>query len=334
MSLMLLFSFQLCNIYMDESLLCHYLLLSMMNKQYATERIARDETMLSPQTFFEAIAAPVIYNGDSPYKLMTRKLDDIDIDYFQRGEPLGKRLDDSLELEIKTRILNDFKTYGEQLYENAESIKQQIIDDVRDLIVKYDNRATAFAHLSEAMEKMHRFVRKQLCFVPIPMYSRKELKELYDEAQKVTLLERVTGSNDKDVIRYYHALIVHTVWACRMLTRRRASQYLMQMVDTLSREFNMDSPMATFYNDEPTPFTEPDIPNDLLPLLDKLSLKIHNVWTGSFGENKSKRNGEDDRQPSCSSYERLSYEEKEQFRTMSAEMLKCIISQGYVIIKR
>ena len=331
---MLLFSFRLCNFFMDVSLLCRYLLLSIMNNLYSAERFAGDETMLSPQSFFGAMAAPVLYNVDSPYKLMSRKLDDIDMDYFQRGEPLGNRLDGSLEMEIKTRILNDFKFYGEQLYENAESIKQQIIDDVRDLIFRYEDRATAFAHLSEAMERMHGFVRKQLCFVPIPMYSRKELKELYDEAKRVTLLERVTGGNGRDVIRYYHALIVHTVWACRMLTRRRAGQFLMQMVDRLSREFDMDSPMATFYNDEPTPFTAPDIPNDLLPLVDKLAHKTHNVWMDSFGENESERNGEDNRQPSLVSYERLTDEEKEHFRRMSAEMLKYIISQGYVIIKR
>ena len=232
---------------------------------------------LSPQLFFEAIAAPVIYNADSPYKQMTKKLNDIDIAYFQEGLPLGNRLDESIKIEIKKRIVNDFTTYGRQLYESSDAIRQQIIANVRQAVGKYPDLPSALADLSKAMEMMHLFVRKQLGFVPIPMYNSAELRELYAAAQKVTLVERVTGGNAKDVIVYYHALIEHTAWVCRMLTRRRASQFLMQMVDCLSREYDVNSPFATMFNDAPSLSTDEDLPPELLPLRELMAENVHNV---------------------------------------------------------
>lgn len=197
---------------------------------------------MDKQILFNKIASPVLYDDESPYKLMTKKLNDIDIDYFEKidATPLGKTLDDSLGLGVKKQIVDDFVAYGNTLIsENADRIERQIVQDVKHLVESQPDTAEALEALREAMEDMRSFVRKQLCFVPIPKYDNAELRELYAAAQKVTLLERVTGSNDKDVIRYYHALIEHTVWACRMLMRRRAGQFLMQMVNVLSHEFNV-----------------------------------------------------------------------------------------------
>lgn len=208
---------------------------------------------LSPKAFFEAIAGPVLYDEQSPYKLMMQKLNDIDIDYFEGNVPLGKTVNKEIEIDIKHRILGDFVTYGKELLaQKSEEIEKTVIGHVKELMDQHPDRETARQNLNEAFRQLHRFARKQLCFVPIPTYDNAELRKLYAAAKKVTLLERVTGSNDNDVIKYYHALIEHSVWACRMLLRRRASQFLMQMVDMLSREFDMNSQWATFYNDEPT----------------------------------------------------------------------------------
>ena len=156
---------------------------------------------------------------------MTKKLNDIDIDYFEGTVPLGKTVDKEIEIDIKHRILNDFVTYGNELLTNrAQTIEKVVVQNVRKLVAGYSDRSEALRDLNTSFGQMHRFVRKQLCFVPIPMYDNAELQELYAAAKRVTLLERVTGGNDKDVIKYYHALIEHCVWACRMLLRRRAGQ--------------------------------------------------------------------------------------------------------------
>lgn len=231
---------------------------------------------MDKQVFFNVIASPVLYDNDSPYRLMTKKLNDIDIDYFQDSVVLGKALDDSLKLELKKRIVDDFVAYGNTLIaEKAKEIERQIVLDVRLKIETSPNSTMALDALKEAFEYMHSFVRKQLCFVPIPMYDNAELRDLYSAAQKITLLEKVTGGNDKDVIRYYHALIEHTVWACRMLMRRKTGQFLMQMVDVLSHEFDMASSVATSYNDEPSVDSETGLPTTLHPLVERMSEKLY-----------------------------------------------------------
>lgn len=223
---------------------------------------------LSPKAFFEAIAGPVLYDEQSPYKLMTQKLNDIDIDYFEGAIPLGKAVNQEIEIGIKRRILGEFVAQGlDLLNSKTEGIIKAVVDNVRALMDQYPNQEAALDDMNEAFVYMHRFVRKHLCFVSIPMYDNAELRELYAAAKKVTFLEHVTGSNDKDVIKYYHALIEHTVWACRMLMRRRASQLLMQMVDMLSHEFDMQSPVTTLYNDAPQSGKEIQIPQELMPLI-------------------------------------------------------------------
>ena len=234
------------------------------------------KTLASPKVFFEAIAGPVLYDEESPYKLMTQKLNDIDVDYFEGTIPLGKTVNQEIEIDIKRRILGEFVSQGNALLNSRmEGIIKTIVDNVSVLIDRYPSREAALYDMNEAFVYIHRFARKHLCFVPIPMYDNAELRELYAAAKKVTFLERMTGSNDKDVIKYYHALIEHTVWACRMLMRRRASQFLMQMVDMLSREFDMQSPVATLYNDAPQSEKEIQIPQELMPLIMQMAENAH-----------------------------------------------------------
>ncbi len=288
------------------------------------------------QPFFTLIAEPVLYEEHSPYKLMNKKLNDIDIDYFQGSIPLGKTVDREIEIGIKHRIVNDFVTYGNELLNSrSEEIEKEIISKVNGLVCQYKERTAALRDLDETFKYMHRFVRKQLCYIPIPMYDNAELRELYAAAKRVTLLEHVMGSNDKDVIKYYHALIEHTVWVCRMLMRRRASQFLMHMVDVLSREFDMDSKWATSYNDEPTPQQEPEIPEELLPMIEQLAENVHNKWMQTRLEQgwtySPQRNDTEKKHPCLIPYADLPEEEKLYDRNTAIETVKFILGKGFRI---
>ena len=288
--------------------------------------------------FFEAIAGPVLYDEVSPYRLMTKKLNDIDIDYFEGAVPLGKTVDKEIEIDIKHRILNDFVTYGNELLTNrAQTIEKVVVQNVRKLVAGYSDRSKALRDLNTSFGQMHQFVRKQLCFVPIPMYDNAELQELYAAAKRVTLLERVTGGNDKDVIKYYHALIEHCVWACRMLLRRRAGQFLMQMVDVLSREFDMRSCWATSYNDEPESKQKNDLPKELLPMVEPMAKHVHDVWMRTRMEQGwtygKERNDNEKKHPCLVPYEELPEEEKDYDRKTSIETLRFIIGHGFRIEK-
>ena len=106
--------------------------------------------------FFEAIAGPILYDEVSPYRLMTKKLNDIDIDYFEGAVPLGKTVDKEIEIDIKHRILNDFVTYGNELLTNrAQTIEKVVVQNVRKLVAGYSDRSEALRDLNTSFGQMH-----------------------------------------------------------------------------------------------------------------------------------------------------------------------------------
>lgn len=299
---------------------------------------------------FETIVSPVLYDSDSPYKLMVQKLNDIDIDYFESPYVLGDRVDDDLRIELKKKILKDFIEYGNMLIsDNSDRIERQVKSSIGEWLHAQPNRKEAKARLDDVFCQIHDFTRKTLTYVPLPMYSKSELKDLYKAALKVTLFERVTGNNDKDVIRYYHALISHTVWSCRMMTRRRASQYLMSLTDMLSREFDVNSEWATHFDDapcfadvstyHPQPVDTSDIvlSPDLMQLAERMAENVHDVWAASriaqgwtYGP---ERNDAEKKHPGIVPYSQLPDSEKSYDRNTSLETLRFIVKEGFSISK-
>lgn len=299
---------------------------------------------------FEMIVSPVLYDSDSPYKLMVQKLNDIDIDYFEVPEALCDKVDNNLRIEIKKEILNDFFEYGKMLIrDNADRIERQVKSSIRKWFSEQTNRKMALVQLDDVFRKIHDFTRRTLTYVSMPMYSKAELNELYEAALKVTLFERVTRSNDKDVIRYYHALISHTVWSCRMMTRRRASQYLIKLVDVLSREFDMNSEWATHYDDVPSfantasyrpqPVDTSDVvlSSELMQLAERMAENVHDVWAASrlvegwtYGP---VRDDGEKKHPCLVPYSQLPESEKAYDRNTSLETLKFIVKEGFSISK-
>ena len=299
---------------------------------------------------FEMIVSPVLYDSDSPYKLMVQKLNDIDIDYFEVPEALCDKVDNNLRIEIKQEILNDFIEYGKMLIrDNADRIERQVKSSIREWFSEQTNRKMALVQLDDVFRKIHDFTRRTLTYVSMPMYSKAELNELYEAALKVTLFERVTRSNDKDVIRYYHALISHTVWSCRMMTRRRASQYLIKLVDVLSREFDMNSEWATHYDDVPSfantasyrpqPEDTSDVvlSPELMQLAERMAENVHDVWAASrlvegwtYGP---VRDDGEKKHPCLVPYSQLPESEKAYDRNTSLETLKFIVKEGFSISK-
>ena len=299
---------------------------------------------------FETIVSPVLYDSDSPYKLMVQKLNDIDIDYFEGPSVLGDRVDKDFRIEIKKKILNDFTEYGNMLiHDNSDRIERQIKSSVREWLHAQPNRKKALLQLDDVLRRIHDFTRRTLTYVSMPMYSKTELNELYEAALKVTLFERVTGSNNKDVIRYYHALISHTVWSCRMMTRRCASHYLMSLIYVLSREFDMNSKWATHFDDAPSldqsssyhpqPIDTSDVilSPDLMQLAERMAENIHDVWAASrlvegwtYGP---VRDDAEKKHPCLVPYSQLPESEKAYDRNTSLETLKFIIKEGFSISK-
>lgn len=301
---------------------------------------------------FEMIVGPVLYDEGCPYKLMIKKLNDIDIDYFQGSSALSDRLDDTLRIEIKHKIVNDFNEFGKQLFHDySEKIEQKVKKDIGNWLRLQSDRKNALDILDDVFARIHSFTRKQLNYVPSPTYSSAELRELYNAAMKVSLVERIAGTNDKDVIRYYHALINHTVWTCRMLTRRRFSQLLMSLVDKLSRVFDMQSQWSTHFNDAPSldrlyqasleynphplDFSNIQLPDTLLQLAERMAENVHDVWAATrLSQGWSYGPERDDalkKHPCLIPYNLLPEEEKLYDRNTSIQTLKFILANNFTI---
>lgn len=302
------------------------------------------------QKLFEMIVGPVLYDKECPYRLMKNRLSDIDIEYFEEIPVLSDKLDDSLCMEVKRRIMNDFIGFGNQLIEdNSVKIAQKVKRDINEWLAYQTDRKQALKQLDDAFLQIHNFTRKHLNYVPTPSFTKMELREMYEAAMKGTLIERVTGRNKKDVIRYYHALISHTVWACRMLTRRRASQYLMQLVDELSREYDINSPWGTHFDDEsahqhsgdyhpvPADTSNVELSEDMMQLAERMAENVHDVWAATrlaqgwtYGP---ERNDSAKKHPCLVPYDQLPEKEKVYDRNTSIETLRFIISNGFEIRK-
>lgn len=162
---------------------------------------------IQPQAFYDAIAGPVVYNDDSPYRLMMRRIDDIDTLYFQNGnKSVAEEIGDRLSPAIKAAILKDLSAYGESLISQSDKVEARILSDVEALVRQYPSTEEARRDLSAALVMIHDLARKQL---PISAHSKycchytsRDIKRLHEAAMRVTLFERLTGSNDKDVMEY------------------------------------------------------------------------------------------------------------------------------------
>lgn len=212
---------------------------------------------IQPSTFFNAIAGPVVYDDDSPYQQMVKRIDDIDTIYFQSENRLvADEIADRLSPAIKAVILKELSAFGESLIRQSDEIEARILNDVEALVKSCASDDCVRLALSEALVQIHHLARRQL---PILVnskyccsYTSRDIRSLHEAAIRVTLFEHLTRSNDKDVMAYYHAVIYHTAFACYKLTRRKASQFLLHMVDVVSRQYDLQSPVATIFNDPPS----------------------------------------------------------------------------------
>lgn len=295
------------------------------------------DTKRSPRNFFEAVASPVIYDEDSPYSLMVYHMNRLVADHYSSIKTLGEKLNDDLSVRIKKEILDEFSSYGAFLLQQIPAIKERILHNVDSYFFSYPNRNEAFTHLNEALADLYYFARKTLNYAPQSKYTIADLKELRARAEKITIIERVTGSNSDDVIEYYHALVDHTVDACRQLARRQASKFIMHMVDYISREFDLDAPFATIYNDDVSYPVIPDLPRYLHPLVELMAENNHNKWMETrraqgwtYGP---ERDDAKKTTPCMVPYSDLPESEKDVDRRSCVETIVFILRNGFRIVK-
>ena len=164
----------------------------------------------------DAITSRIIRDAESPYQRLMKKVNDIDINYFEDLPRDTEQLAPELNLELKEQVKNDFKALTSELLSDTlledrlvNAIHQEV-EDFKPLL----GDAASQTSLKDVMQQVHNNVVAAVSLLPCKV-TEAELKEKYNLAKERTLLEWVMNNNKADVIDFYHALMNRTVWECQ-----------------------------------------------------------------------------------------------------------------------
>ena len=161
----------------------------------------------------------VVEEVESIYPLFMKRVNDIDLDYFESID-YSEVIPKELNFKLRDKILNDVKQYAMQLLENSD-IKKRI-----DAITKDVDAATARVALDQAKNHIRSYVYASSILNGSSEISEGELQEMYTEAKKRDLWERITQNNKNDVIDFHHALMNTTYEQCKDVLYGSIESYL------------------------------------------------------------------------------------------------------------
>lgn len=174
----------------------------------------------------------LVYRGeDSPYKKLLKKVNDIDIDYFEDITRDGNKLVPELNMELMAKVVGQFEKKADELFsaDFAARLLNEVIAQVETLTNA--EKSNVLLSLSNRIKK---FAKDSLFFIPQPPYSSEGLTLKYEQAKKISIIEHVFQNNSTDIINFHHALMEQTVWACKDCIERRTSQFLTKLAESLN----------------------------------------------------------------------------------------------------
>lgn len=157
---------------------------------------------------------------DAIYPEFMRRVNDIDIDYFEDIVRDSEIIPKELNFELRDKILDDIKKFAIQLLEES-NIKERI-----DALMKDADEATAKAALNDARKLIRDHVYARSILNGSSNITEEELQEMHKEAKKQDLWERITQNNKKDIIRFHHALMNNTYEQCKDILYESVDSFL------------------------------------------------------------------------------------------------------------
>ena len=291
------------------------------------------------QKAFTNIISTVITLPNSPYQRMISKVNAIDTDYFEPITRDENILSPELNLELKDKVLNDIDEQANRLFFDSD-LMGQILADIRNRLEEEGNIETSQQTLTNTAQELRKYAQERLLFIPTPKYEDEELNRLYEQAQKVTLLEHILQNNRTDIIAFYRALMDRTEWECKALVERKNSQFLTQLAERLTEMADATTPVnvtTNGYVPQPIDTSDIQLPEELEALVEEMAKNVHEVWAetrikqgwtyGPERDDKLKKH------PCLIPYEELPEEEKEYDRGTSVGTLKLILKLGFQITK-
>ena len=167
---------------------------------------------------YSTIYWEAIGNDTSPYASLKKKLYSIDTDYFERIPAWTEQLPETLNTDLLSKIMDDFRTLVGQKF-NSE-FEEDLLNRIRAMIQEScpdaDSEVVAKA-CRIAEEQIHKTAEVYFNYAPCPRVQLTEVLRKYQEAQEITLGERIIGNNKADILDFHHALMYRTVWDCKKI---------------------------------------------------------------------------------------------------------------------
>ena len=146
----------------------------------------------------------VVEEVDALYPQFMKRVNNIDLDYFEDIARDWEKLPKELNLELRDIVLDDMKKYAIQLLEESK-IKEKIVALVKDV-----DAATAKESVNSARESIRSYFYAESIFNGSSDVTEEELKKMFKKAKKRDLWELITENNKEDIIRFHHALMDKT----------------------------------------------------------------------------------------------------------------------------
>ncbi len=281
---------------------------------------------------FDNIIAAAIDNPQSPYHRLMDKVSNIDTDYFEDIIRDENTLSPELNPKLKQKVIKSIEGQARQLLfdsDLSDRITSEILNQLK-------NKKIAGQILLKTAEKLRKYAKDRLLFIPTQKHDDVELEKLYAQAKKVTILEHIMQNNRADIIAFYHALMEQTEWECKAMIEKQISLFLAQLAENMGQAAIKETHVRkNGYVPQPIDTGNIRLPEELEALVEMMAKNVHEIWAATrikqgwtYG---SKRDDKHKKHPCLVPYEELPEEEKIYDRNTSIETLKFILKAGFII---
>ena len=173
----------------------------------------------------------VVLDDKSPYHQAVKKLNDIDVDYFEKIPAWEEKLPTELDFQLKDNILKDFDKMADELL--SQELKDRLKGELHESLSGEAN-ISAQCDENEVQGIMESLSQVALVYFgqykPCPEIEEATLQKKYKKSRRRNILERIGQTNNADVIDFHHALMYKTVWECKGLIERRIMCFIEEII--------------------------------------------------------------------------------------------------------
>jgi hypothetical protein len=166
----------------------------------------------------------VVDEVDALYPQFMKRVNDIDIDYFEDITRDSEEMPVELNFELRDKVLDNVRQYAMQLLEGS-NIRSRI-----EYLTKVIDAATIKEAFGNAKQMLRSYVYASSFLNGGSDITEEELQELYTDAKKRDLWELITQNNKKDVVEFQHALMNKTYEQCKDVLYNSIESYLFDNV--------------------------------------------------------------------------------------------------------